>query len=332
LALTVPAHASTGTVDLLVDSSAWSWRTLTGLEPSNVPAGDLAVQYDGQSGPPAKASYLRLDLAHLPAGTTASALQLVLPLDPSVSQDASTAPLVACPLKGRIVPGAGVDPAKEPAEDCTHPVAGVYDAKAAAVSFALGPLAQEWLAGTNNGVVVRPDPAAALPAVLPFQLVFQGPGAVTATLTTEVPDAPVTEAPTAAVDEPTAPAVALPPALPGGVPQVVAPTVQPAPAVAVAPQPAPQVPPAAAPVLRAALVRAPARASEGGFALAGALGALLLALVGWSVGENADVRAYARAERRRLDRLRLATPVAQPVQMRQGRRPVASAASTVTSS
>ena len=337
LVLTTPAHAAT--TDLLVDSSAWTWRTLTGLEPSNVPAGDLAVQYDGQPGAPAKATYLHLDLSAVPAGTTATGLSLVLPLDPSVDQDASTAPVVACPLKGRIVPGSGVDPADEPAEDCSAPVVGV--AKDGAVRFDLTRLAATWLTGanngtnngTNNGIVVRPDPAAALPTVLPFQLVFQGPGAVTATLTAPDPVAVVDE-PVAPVDPgvPEAPGVAAAPALPGVVPPVMPPALvsgpQPAPAVVAPPAPAAQ--PVAAPVARVALTRAPARASEGGFALAGALGALLLGLVGWSVGENADVRAYARAERRRLDRVRLA--VAQPAQIRQGRRPVASAASTVTSS
>ena len=38
-----PAAAAEAPVELLVDASAWSWRqSVPGIEPSNVPAGDLA--------------------------------------------------------------------------------------------------------------------------------------------------------------------------------------------------------------------------------------------------------------------------------------------------
>lgn len=323
-----PAHAATTTTDLLVDSSAWSWRTVTGLEPSNVPAGDLAVQYDGQADP-AKATFLHLDLSSLPAGATTTGLTLVLPLDPAVDQDASSAPVVACPLKGALVPGNGVDPAKEPAADCAHPIKGGYDAKAGAVGFALGALAQQWLTGPNNGIVVRPDPAAAVPGVLPFQLDFQGAGAVIARATVTVPDA----APEPTQGSTSPQPVPQPPALPVVVPPLPLPTAEPVPAPSVVAQPQPSAQVVALPVARTTVVRAAGRASATGFALATALGALLLALVGWSVGEGGNTRAFARAERRALDRFRpeLAR-VRQPRQIRQGRRPAVSAASTVTSS
>jgi hypothetical protein len=329
------AAATTGetSVELGVQSSAWTWRqALPGVEPSNVPTGDLPVQFDGRpDAPPAKATYLRLDLTALPAGASLSSLTLTLPLDPAVSQDASTAPLVACRLTGPLVPGEGVAPESEPAEDCTGAPTGRYDGKGA-VSFTLTAFARTWLTDGNNGVVVRPDPTAALPAVLPFQLSFQGPTSVTALATVVVPPtAPVVEPvlpPPATAPGPDVPSVAVAPALqppvpaPAPAPQVVAPQVH---------EVAPAVPAAVVPVVRTTSIRAAGRASAAGFALAGAAFAVLLALVGWCFGEAADPRVVARAERRRLDRLRMPVPLpAQPRQIPQGRKPFASAASTVT--
>lgn len=332
-----PAHAAEDR-ELVVDAAAWSWRRVVPAgqpveEPSNVPAGDLAVAYDGRpDAPAAKATYLRLALGDLPAGARPAGLQLVLPLDPSVDQDAGAAPLVACRLTGAFTPGEAVDPAAQPAEDCTGAPRGVYDASAGAVSFVF-PTADDV---TGLGVVVRPDPAAALPDVLPFQLVFRGPAEVVGRLTVQLaPDAPAPLGP-----EPL-PVATVPPAAP----VAVLPSMPLVPAAGAPQQPVPEVapPPAAAPVtaprvasagVRLSTVRAAGRASAAGFATAAALGLVLLLLVAWSVGDAAHPRAYARAERRRRDRLRsavqLPAPVRQGAQSRQGRKPLSSAASGVT--
>jgi hypothetical protein len=94
----------------------------------------------------------------------------------------------------------------------------------------------------------------------------------------------------------------------------------------------------AAPVRRAAVVLPPPRYSTGAlYSFAGLL-VLLLVAVSRAVGDTAGPLAQARAERRRLDRLRrpapgsvvVPVPVGQAVQSRQGRRPMSAAASTVT--
>ena len=337
---TPAAQASEDQRALAVDASAWSWRRVVPAgqplgEPSNVPAGDLAVQFDGQPGAaPAKATYLRLALGDLPSGTVASAMTLVLPLDPSVSQDGSSAPLVACRLAAPFVTGEGVDPAKEPAEDCSGAPAGSYDAVGKTVSFTLTPLVQKWLSGApNDGLVVRPDPAAAVPAVLPFQLTFLGAKAVLGHLTAVLPEpgAVTSPAPASNVEQPPPlyvapqPGLASGPFVQGPVQSVPGPPVLVAPGVATTPSAVPQ----AAPVRHSRAARAD---SQGGFAAAIVLGLLLLVLVAWSVGEQAHPLAFARAERRRRDRIArgpVVVPV-QPMQTRQGRRPASSATSTVT--
>lgn len=341
-----PALAAEQDIVLAVDASAWSWRRIIPAgqpvgEPSNVPAGDLAVAFDGRpDAPPAKATYLRLALGGVPAGASVTSLLLVLPLDGSVDQDATAARLVACRLAADFTGGEAVDPSVQPKEDCTSAPAGVYDATSKSMTFALTSAAVDWLSGVaNTGVVVRPDPTAAVPAVAPFQLVFQGASAVTGRLTVSVPTSPVgpelapAPAPFVPGPDPFAGSPALPffPA-PAPAPPAFVPPLVPLPTTAgVAPRPAP----AAAPVLRSSFL-APDRSSAAGLATAAALGLLLLVLIAWASGAAADPRAYAAAERRRLDRLRLgsvALPVVatrQEMQSRQGRRPLSSAASSVT--
>ena len=328
-----------------VDASAWSWRRVVPAgqpvgEPSNVPAGGLAVQFDGRpDAAPAKATYLHLALGDLPAGSVASGFTLVLPLDPANTGDATTAPLVACVLAKPFVTGDGVDPASEPTEDCTHGVPGVYDPVGKAVSFPLTNQVSLWLAGQpNNGLVVRPDPAAAVPTVAPFQLTFTGAKTVQGLLSFTAPtigvNPPADDAP-----PPYVPSYVAGPALapvPGFVPgptaiQPPVPVAAPAVVVPVEAAPAQGAPVVLAPVVRS---RATARASQAGLAAGTALGLGLLALVGWSLGDAANPRAFARAERRRKDRIArgaVVLPVDQAgLQIRQGRKPLSSAASTVT--
>jgi hypothetical protein len=321
-------------VELAVDSSAWTWRqTLPGVEPSNVPPGGLPVQFDGRpDAPPAKATYLRIDVSSLPAGTLAQRLTLRLPLDASVSQDPTSAPLVACRLTAAFATGEQVDPATAPAEDCKNAARGVFDPAQQAVSFVVTPFAAAWLQGQNFGLVVRPDPAAAVPSVLPFQLVFQGPTAVGVELLAVLPSAPLVPPVETAPPAPLLPEPQVGPAFPAPLPGVLtpAPVAQPEFVPPVLSTPAPVRPAAAAP--RASVDVLPAgRSSAAGFALAAALGAVMLALIGWSFGSACDPGHAARRERSRADRMR---PVvgrsAQTRQMRQGRKPAASAASTVT--
>lgn len=341
-----------------VDTAAWSWRTIVpagapATEPSNVPAGDLAISYDGRpDAPPAKATYLHLALGDLPRGTQVTNLLLTVPVDAAnQQQDASTAVVVACRLKASFAPATGADPSTMPAEDCSDAVKGVYDAASSSFSFLLTGFAAAWAAGEpNDGVVLRPDPAAAVPTVLPFDVVLKGPAAIRGALSAVLPAVPVQEQPQPPAEQPYVPApeAAPPPAISGG--GLVPPPAQ-APSTAPRPQVLPQLPSAptaSGPVLRQAVSRAPFRASAAGFAAAVALGLLLLVLVGWSLGEMTDPRWLARQERRRLDRLvrgavvipavlpgaepvrrsRRWTP--QPTQSRQGRRPRSTATSTVT--
>ena len=248
---------------------------------------------------------------------------------------------MACRLKAPFRPGTGSDPATMPAEDCSESAKAVYDPAAGAFTLLLTGFAADWAAGApNDGIVLRPDPAAAVPAVLPFSLALKGAAAVTGRLALTLPPA-ADSAPVASEVAPPAPA-------PG--PAVVAAPLLPVPVAppAAGPQLAPTTAPVAPPVAevaapRQAATRAPFRASTAGFAAAGALALLLLGLIGWSMGEMADPRWFARVERRRLDRLVRGAVVvpaetrvagrrrsAQPTQSRQGRRPRSRATSTVT--
>jgi hypothetical protein len=330
---------------LAVDASAWSWRTvvpagLPATEPSNVPQGDLAVQYDGRpDAAPAKATYLRLALGALPPGTDVTTLTLVVPLDTAATQVGTAGPIVACALAKDFPTGQGLDPTTMPAEDCTGAPVGTIDPVAQTLSFALADLADRWLSGgANHGVVLRPDPASAAPDVLPYQVTFAAPKLVQGLLTAQVPDVvtpPAVEPPAVVLPPYAAPAPQVAP-LPG----LFAPQPAPAPAPQAAPQPAPvvvappQAPSAAAPVAFVPpVLHAATGSSQAGLVAGVVLGLLLLALIGWSMGDAAHPRAFVRAERRRLDRLAVGPIVlVQPpaVQRRQGRRPLSSAASTVT--
>lgn len=350
------AAAEPEAISLVVDRSAWSWRSQTAAlparEPSLVPAGRHAVAWDGQPGVAAKATYLHLDVPALPAGATVDGLTLALPLDPAADQvDPGGIRLVACRLLADFPAGEAADPATMPEEDCTDAPVGEYDEAAGTWSFPVTGLGRSWLAdpAANHGVVVRPAPDYAVPTDLPFQLVFAGASEISARLLTSLPAAP----PAA----PAEPAERVPPALDLGAgfaapptggetvlpPLVTAPVPQ---AAGPAPVTAPVTagPPAALPSVPSTQLAA-ARTSPGAVAvLAGAVAVLLLA-VARVVGNTAGPAAFARAERAGLDRIRLRAPLAtgalvaappvaalpaQVPQRRQGRRPISSATSTVT--
>jgi hypothetical protein len=116
------------------------------------------------------------------------------------------------------------------------------------------------------------------------------------------------------------------------VPAVVAPVPQQVTAPVVA---APRTTPVGS--IRPAVGVAPLRTSPSAVLALTGLIALLLVAVGRSVGNPAPAMLYARVERRRLDRVHRPEVVAALVpdlprqeQSRQGRRPMSSAASTVT--
>jgi hypothetical protein len=340
-----PAHAATD-VELVVDASAWSWRRLAPApvpEPSNVPPGSLAVAFDGQPGTAAKATYLRLALGDLPTGTTLSRLVLTVPVDTEASDDPTAAPVVACRLAADFPTGEGVDPATAPEEDCTDAPVAEFDAEASALRVDLSALGRAWLAGAaNTGVVLRPPVDVAVPDVLPYQLVLAGPAEVTGLATVELPGplvAPPPAEPVAppAFEAPVDGGVAFPPVMPGTVLPPGAPAA-PLP-VAVPGAPAAPQPQALVPAARPRPLAATG-ASVSGLGAAVLGGVLLLLVAGWSLGDTTGLRSFARAERARSDRLRvgalvLPAPVAaaQPRsrrQTRQGRRPLASAVSTLT--
>jgi hypothetical protein len=349
-----PAEAAqVDAVSLVVDRSAWTWRhpvPAPGLpveEPSQVPAGDLAVASDGDpGGRPAKATYLRLDLTPLPAAAEVSALSLSLPVDTAAQ---SVVPdgvrLVACRLLADFTPGEGTDPATAPKEDCAGAPEGRYDAAAGTWSFALATTAQQWALdrGSNHGVVVRPAPDYALPDGVPFQIVFEGAAQVRAALSFTVPaPAPDVQAVTPP-DATGGTAVAAPPSVPLSAGSAPLGDLAPPAAPALAAPPA--AAPAAAAVVPAAAARprptASATTSPGALAALGAAVLLHLLAVARVVDDTQRPRAFARVERARLDRVRLRAPRATPVvveqplprqvpQPLQGRRPISSATSTVT--
>lgn len=343
-----PALASSE-VELVVDASAWSWRRiapapLAAAQPSGVPTGALAVAFDGQPGTAAKATYLRLALGDLPVGTTLSRLTLVVPVDVSASDDPTSAPVVACRLAAAFPAGEGLDPAAMPDEDCTDAPVARYDERATALVVDLSRAGAAWLEGAaNTGIVLRPPVDVAVPDVLPYQLVLGGATSVVGRATVALPPGaalpPVVPPPTA--PEPPA-AVALPPLMTGELPPVGPPMPLPAPAPSAAPVPTSAPVASAGPGPQAERERplAATGASPSGFAAA-VLGALaLLAAAGWALGDSTGLSAFARRERARQDRLRqgaVVVPVLGPApqpgvgaQTRQGRRPLSSAASTLT--
>ena len=356
-----PALAAATSSTVEVDKAAWSWRKtvpVPGLpvsEPSQVPPGGLAVAADGDvQGRPAKATYLHLDLSAIPTSALVSTLTLTLPLHPDAeSSGADGARLVACALLDDFRPGEATDPAAMPKDDCTGAPEGTYDDKAGAWVFDLSALASTWVAqpGTNAGVVVRPAPDYALPEGAPFQIVFSGAAKVRAELAYDVLPAPVVVPETTdaalggGMDVGTAP----PPPLSSGSAPVPAPPRRAPPVTAPAAAAAPPQAPALVPVPLREPSLASARTSPTAlWALAAMVGLLLLA-VARVAGDTYGPRAFARLERERLDRVRLRAPIAliapvlplesrQPVaslrrqvpQTRQGRRPIASATSTVT--
>ena len=353
----VTAHASAGSdsaISQVVDRSAWSWRrTLPGAglpvdEPSQVPPGSLAVAADTDpDGRPAKATYLHIDLAGLATSTVIESLELTLTVNPADDGlDAADVRLVACPLKADFSVGEGVDPATMPPEDCASPAAGRYDAAANGWTFSLTAYAQDWVRdGTaNKGIVVRPPVGHALPNGRPFQITFVGAAQVRAEFVGSVPADASPPAP-----EPGP--VALPPVqtdtvLPGTLPSISGGSMPgpqrplEVPPVADAPPPAVAAVPIAA--ARPARVLPPARSTTGALWSLAVLVGLMLIGVARVVGNTSGPAAFARLERQRLDRIRLAVPsIAMPkavpyplaahgLQRRHGRRPISSATSDVT--
>jgi hypothetical protein len=210
LALASPASAAD---EVGVAQTAWFWQRLApsvvSPEPSNVPAGDLAVAADA-SGAATKQSYVQLDLSTIPARATLDALAVTLSVDPAATNVTAAPPaLTACPVTGVWSSGVEGDWAARPAHDCTTSSPGVYDATAQTYRFDLMALAPTWLAATNRGFAIVPG--ASTPGA-PFQVSLLGQPAVSVDYT--VPAAP---APTAPVVRPAAPAAA--PVVPAPVPQ-----------------------------------------------------------------------------------------------------------------
>ena len=342
-------------IGLEIDRSAWSWRRavpalgLPAEEPSQVPPGGLAVAADlDPAGNPAKATYLHLDLAAVPATSQVAALTLALPLHPAEDDlDAADVRLVACELKAEFTPGEGLDPATMPEADCTTPAVGAFDPTTRTWAFTLTGPAQGWLQDptSNHGVVIRPPVGHALPDGRPFQVNFVGPAEIRAELEVSVPAAAPGTPP---VDEPTPPPVHVeqPPVVSGGMPAIPGGSLE-SPTLPTPPQSAPVIAPpvASAPVAAvppSVRVLAPARSTTGALWSLAALVALLLVGVARVVGNTAGPAAFASLERQRLDRIRLATPgqvetklvpdapAVHVPQRRQGRSPISSATSTVT--
>ncbi|HUR14622.1 MAG TPA: hypothetical protein VM097_09050 [Mycobacteriales bacterium] len=207
----------------------------TALAADGVSAGNLAVA--ANAGAEDKVSFLYFDLFSVPTDATVSQAVVTmtpLPASPTdVSFNASPDKVVACaagPEGFKDDDGAGL--VNAPARLCTQ-FKAVGKAAAAAYAWDVTTLAQQWVAGTNDGVAfTRADEAPGSN----FQVVF-GPAA-TAKLTVSytVPDTFVPP-----FVPPVAPPVVGPPVVGGGLPPVTDPFV-PTPDVIV-PNPQPNVVP-----------------------------------------------------------------------------------------
>ena len=318
VAVSSPAWASVDrTVALSVASSGWSWNP-----PGAVPvpassvgaAGDLLVGYAGDSGgAPSAETYLQLDLSAIPAGGSVASIPVMLTLDAAAHnvQPTNNA-LVACLTAGDFKPGEGTAAADQPKDDCSVSSTVVYNETAGTYSFDAAAFLDSWKQAGVANVVVRPPVGYTLQSQdSPFQVSFTA-AKVAATAEVQLPD--VVPPPPAGGGSST------PPLSSGGqsaggftsgpglgsvsVPPPSGPVVAPAPA----PQTAPvaQVPPAQAPamsVASAADIRAALAGDNtppSGFWLAGGLGAIILGLVSWAVGDTrSQVRVLRAGERRR---------------------------------
>lgn len=338
--MAAPAWASVDTtVTLPLSASGWSWAPPGGapLPASTVgAAGDLVVGYAGDSsGNPSAKAYLGFDLADVPAGAAVLSAPLTLTVDAAARSNVQPAgnTLRACLTAGAWVPGEGSDPAKQPKDDCSVSSAGSYDATSGTYRFEIASLLDALRLTPERGIVIGPAAGYVAPSGTPFQLSF----VAAKTLATAALDLPAVAVPEPAVTS--APPVSTPPASSGGsgwtaspgvVSGVIAggtPPSAPQPVVAGA-QPPAALPPVPVSVANRAEIRAALARSATpptGFWLAGALGALVLGLVSWAVGDTTSQRRAVRAAMRRrevalaLQAQRRAAAPARAVRLRPAR-------------
>ena len=291
-----------------IASSAWFWKhvasaagtpadPLSAQEPSQVPAGDLAVAADVQ-GQPTKETFLAFDLSDVPAQAELAFVSLRMPLDTAATQMGQTQQsLRVCVPTAGWPSGAGNDWSRKPAENCGIQTKTSYDATTSTYTFDLGALADALLAPDATGIAIGPAPATAA-AAAPYQLVFKPATAVTLAIAWTLPAAAST--PAGSSSQPTNAG----PVTPVPVPAVGEPSVVTAP---VTPSQQPVVAGAAKPVqvARAATAAFPVPSPDalpGGFLLALVAGALVIAalaaLLHESGAEPADVIVRLRAARR----------------------------------
>ena len=310
-ALAVPALAvatSSDEATAQVASSAWFWKhvasaagtpadPLSAQEPSQVPAGDLAVAADVQ-GQPTKETFLAFDLGGVPSQAQLTSVSLRMPLDPAATQMGQTQQsLRACVPTAGWPSGAGNDWSRKPNENCDVQTKMSYDATTSTYTFDLGALADALLAPDATGVAIGPAPTTAA-AASPYQLVFKPATAVTLAVAWTLPAS--ASATTGSPSQPTDARVVAPvPVSP-----VVGPSVVTMPAT---PSQLPVVAGDAKPVhvARAATAAFPVPSPDalpGGFLLAVVAGALVIAalaaLLHESGAEPADVIVRLRAARR----------------------------------
>ena len=318
-----PARADTPTTAVLVQST-WFWREQvtnvggSGLSPPSplsdpsVPSGDLAVAGPEANNQPDKETYLEFALDSIPPGSTITSFKVRLPVDPNATSIAPTAtapPIIVCTPKGNWSGGPGGQPfSAKPDEACATDAPKVTSSDGGKTYVTdIASIAQQWIepGALNNGIAITNDPHNVSTA---YQVAF-GPSAALQGLSAAVTYlAPSTQAaPVAAPAQSSAPT---PPS--GGATSEIAPLPGPSsPAVTSSPEPAldvstTSVPAAGGPATPLAAAPAPARPRAAlasassippvGFWIIAVLLAMLLALVGASLGATPPPVATGRGQ------------------------------------
>jgi hypothetical protein len=191
---TATAHAAANVTKPGILQTAWFWQTAAEqanppvappvappTEPSGVPKGDLAVAHTSNDDSSSKMSVVAFNLGALKPGATVESFSVTLTLDNSSSAanvGAPNPPVVACLPTRLWSAGEGNDYTNEPTVDCSNKV--TPSIKGSAWTFTISSIAQQWDGQENLGVAFVNDPAN---TSSPFQAVFKGAKAITASMT-----------------------------------------------------------------------------------------------------------------------------------------------------
>lgn len=151
--------------------------------PSGFPASDLVVGSKGDpSGNPDKETYLSFDLHQLNARSVIDTFTFNFTIDSSnlTNVQSGEVPLEAClPTRTWEAAPDGGSWVNKPADDCSAPALGTFNATKKAYTFEVSSIMQNSIGGQNLGVAIR-EP---MSYTNPFQIAFTGARTITATVT-----------------------------------------------------------------------------------------------------------------------------------------------------